>query len=91
MIELFQRVALTRDLTDHRLCAGDIACVIDRVPHPDEGEPGCVLEVFSAIGESIAVLTVPESFAEPLAADQVLSVRHMARRSLEGPGTALNP
>lgn len=75
--ELFQRVALTRDVEGHHLCAGDIAYLVDRVPHPGGGEPGCVLEVFNALGESIAVLTVPESFVEPLSADEVLAVRHM--------------
>lgn len=75
--ELFQRVALTRDLEEHHLCAGDIAYLVDRVPHPDGGEAGCVLEVFNALGESIAVLAVPESFVEPLSADEILSVRHL--------------
>lgn len=75
--ELFQRVALTRDVEGHHLCVGDIAYLVDRVPHPSGGEPGCVLEVFNALGESIAVLTVPESFVEPLSADEVLSVRHL--------------
>lgn len=75
--ELFQRVALTRDVEGQHLCAGDIAYVVDRVPHPNGGEPGCVLEVFNALGESIAVLTVPESFIEPLSADEILSVRHL--------------
>lgn len=76
---LYQRVALTQDVADHRLCTGDIAYLIDRVPHPAGGEPGCVLEVFNGIGESIAVLTVPESFVEPLSADEVLAVRHMSQ------------
>lgn len=77
--ELFQRVALTRDVEQHRLRAGDVAYLVDRVPHPAGGEPGCVLEVFNALGESLAVLTVPESFVEPLSADEILSVRHLAR------------
>jgi hypothetical protein len=37
-----------------------------------------VLEVFNALGESIAVVTVPEDAVEPLSADDgVLSVRPM--------------
>jgi hypothetical protein len=75
--ELFQRVALTRDVEGHRLCAGDIAYLVDRVPHPSGGETGCVLEVFNALGDSIAVFMVPESSIEPLSADEVLSVRHL--------------
>jgi hypothetical protein len=75
--DLLQRVALTRNVDDHRLCAGDIVYLVDRVPHPEGGEAGCVLEVFNAIGESIDILTVPESFIEPLAADEVLAVRRI--------------
>jgi hypothetical protein len=77
-VSKFQRVALTRDIAEHRLCAGDVACVVDFVPHPSAGEPGCVLEVFNAIGESIALVTVPVSAVEPLAADEVFAVRRLA-------------
>jgi hypothetical protein len=34
-----------------------------------------VLEIFNALGGSIAVVTVPEDAVEPLRADEVLSVR----------------
>lgn len=43
------------------------------------GEQGCVLEVFNAVGESIAVVVVPESDIEELRADEVLAVRPLAR------------
>ena len=74
-LKLFQNVALRYDVENHWLRAGDIAYLLDIVPHPSGGEPGCVLEVFNAVGESIATVTVPESNVEPLAADEVLSVR----------------
>jgi hypothetical protein len=74
----FQRVALTRDITEHHLCVGDVAYVVDLVPHPAGGESGCVLEVFNALGESIAVVAVPVSAVEPLAADEVFAVRRLA-------------
>jgi hypothetical protein len=51
--------------------------LVDRVPHPTGGEMGCVLEVFNALGESIAVVTVPESDVETLSADEVLSIRRL--------------
>ncbi len=56
---------------------GDVAYVVDQVPHPTGGEVGCVLEVFNALGESIAVVTVPESDIELLSADEVLSIRRL--------------
>ena len=76
---LYERVALNRDLEEHGLKKGDVATLVDRVPHPQEGEAGCVLEVFNALGESIAVVVVPETDIEALQADEVLSVRHLAR------------
>ena len=40
-----------------------------------------VLEVFNALGTSIAVVTAPESAIEPLREDEVLAVRPLARVS----------
>jgi hypothetical protein len=54
---------------------GDLATLIDTMPHPASGEPGCTLEVFNAIGESIAIITVPESAITALCADEILCVR----------------
>jgi hypothetical protein len=41
--ELFREVALTRDFPEHQLRAGDLATLVDFVPHPSGGENGCVL------------------------------------------------
>ncbi len=76
---LYQRVALKRDLPAHGLRRGDVATLVDLVSHPEGGEDGCVLEVFNALGESIAVVAVRESDVEGLHADEVLSVRPLAK------------
>ncbi len=76
--DLYDRVALGQDVTEHGLKKGDIAVLVDRVPHPSGGEPGVVLEVFNAIGESISVIAVKESDIEPLRVDEVLTVRSLA-------------
>jgi hypothetical protein len=81
MLELYQEVALTRDLPEHQLKAGDIATLVDFVPHPSGGEEGCVLEVFNAVGETIAVVTAPVSAVEALSADEILTVRSLALAS----------
>ena len=60
-LNLYQEVTLTRNLPDHQLKAGDVATLIDFVPHPSGREDGCFLEVFNAVGESIAVVAVPIS------------------------------
>lgn len=76
-IELFSQVALARDLPEDRLCRGDVATVVEKLPgtKASGGEEGCILEVFNAVGETIAVVTVPVSAVVPLQATEVLSVR----------------
>ena len=78
-IPLYERVALSRDIEEHALRKGDIAVLVDYVPHPEGGEEGCLLEVFNALGESIAVLAARTSDIEPMQADEVLAVRHLAQ------------
>nr|WP_275330873.1 DUF4926 domain-containing protein [Nodosilinea sp. TSF1-S3]MDF0364961.1 DUF4926 domain-containing protein [Nodosilinea sp. TSF1-S3] len=80
-LQLYQDVALTRDLPNHQLRVGDIATLVDFVPHPNGGEEGCVIEVFNAIGESIAIVAVPASAVEALRADEILTVRALPQAS----------
>jgi hypothetical protein len=74
---LHQRVTLKRGIAELRLQDGDVAFLVDTVPHPTGGELGGVIEVFNALGDSMAVATVPLSDLEPLAADEVLAVRRL--------------
>jgi len=74
-----ERVALTQDVEEHGLRKGDVAVLIDSVPHPKGGEEGCLLEVFNALGESIAVVAVGLSDIEPVRADEVLAVRQLTK------------
>jgi hypothetical protein len=78
-IPLYERVALTRDLDEHGLRRGDVGVLLDYVPHPGRGEQGAVIEVFNALGDSIAVVVVRASDIEPMRADEVLAVRPFAR------------
>ena len=82
-VDLFTEIALTHDIPSQRLCRGDVATVIDYVPATEAsgGEEGCLLEVFNAIGQSIAVVAVPLSAIEPLRASEVLSVRPLVQAS----------
>ncbi len=74
---LYQRVSLTRDFPEYNLKKGDLATLIDTVPHPDGGEEGYILEVFNAIGESINIVIVPLSAINPLKQDEILTVRSL--------------
>jgi len=78
MFDLYQRVSLNCDFPEYHLKKGDVATLIDYVPHPSNGEEGSVLEIFSATGESIAVVIVPISAIKPLRNDEILSVRILA-------------
>lgn len=74
-LELYKEVTVTRDFPTQNLLAGDVAVLVDIIPHPTGGEDGAVLEIFNAVGESVGVVTVPKSAIATLTADQVPSVR----------------
>jgi len=76
---LYSRVALAVDLPAEGIRRGDVATVVEHHASPGPGrEPGYSLEVFNAIGETLAVVTLPESGLEPLRRDEILSVRNLA-------------
>ena len=72
---LFSRIALTEDLPKEKLRRGDVATVVEYYEGSPGQEPGYELEVFNAVGGTIAVATVRESQIEELRSDEVLSVR----------------
>ena len=75
---LYSRVALTVDLPVEGIRRGDVATIVEHHASPTAGtEPGYWVEVFNAIGETLAVLTLPESHLESLRRDEVLSVRSL--------------
>jgi hypothetical protein len=77
-LELFKRVALRVDLPEHGLRKGDVATIVEHLPGKD-CEDGYALEVFNAVGDTIAVITVPQSAVAPLTADVIPSVRPLAQ------------
>jgi hypothetical protein len=76
--ELYTDAALARDLPELNLRCGDLVKLVDHHVAPD-GEEGYSIEVFNAVGETIAVSTVPASALEALRQDEVLSVRPLVR------------
>ncbi len=72
--ELFTSVALAIDIPEKGLQAGDLATVVEH--HPRQGaEDGYTLELFDAVGNTYAVVTLSEAGIEPLRAGELLSVR----------------
>ena len=76
--EMFSRVALKTRLPRHGLRRGDVATIVDYDRGRPDQEPGYSLEVFNALGETIAVITVRESQIEPLSEREVLCTRVLA-------------
>jgi len=74
--DLYKDVVLRKDIPEFRLKKGDVATIVEH--HPlKSAEDGYSLEVFNAVGETIAVVTVSESDIEVLKESEVLSVRPM--------------
>lgn len=78
-LELYQEIALTCNIPENQIKQGDIATLIDFIPHPNDGETGCVLEIFNAIGESIKVVTVPISAIKSLTENDILTTRQLIK------------
>lgn len=78
--ELFEDVVLREDIPEKALKRGDVVTVVERHEVPG-GEDGYSLEIFNALGDTIAVVTVSESQIESLTADEVFSVRSRATGS----------
>ena len=76
---LFQRVAFAVDVPDDGIRKGDVATIVECFDKP---RPGYALEVFNAVGETVAVVAVPETSLEPLSEDERLHVRHVEANSV---------
>jgi len=72
--KLFEEIVLNKDIPGKELKKGDVATIVEYHPVTD-GEDGYSLEIFNVLGDTIAVITVPESAIEPLTEDEIFSVR----------------
>jgi Domain of unknown function (DUF4926) len=74
---LFTRVSLTKDFPEHSLHRGDLATIVEIHEGEPAQETGYSLEVFNAVGETIAVLVVEESKISPVKRNEILHVRQL--------------
>jgi hypothetical protein len=72
--DLYTDAALACDLPEHRLRRGDIVKLIEHHVAPD-GTEGYSIEVFTALGSTLTVTTVPANALEALRQDEVLCAR----------------
>lgn len=75
--KLFEEVVLLKDVTEKGLLKGDVATIVEHHPVPD-AEDGYTLEVFNVLGDTITVITLPESAIAPLTEKEIFSVRALA-------------
>ena len=70
-------MVLARELPEHRLKRGDIVKLVEHPVAPDRTEVYSA-EVFNALGDTLAAITVPDSALEPRREDEVLCARVQA-------------
>ncbi len=68
--ELYKDVVMARDMPEERLTRGDIVNLVEHHVGRD-GQSGYSAEVFNAVGDTLTVITVPESALEPLREEEV--------------------
>ena len=73
--EMFSRVALKTDVSEYGLRRGDLATIVEYHEGRPGQETGYSLEVFDAVGNTVAVITLGESEIESLSAREILHVR----------------
>lgn len=67
-------------MPDYGLQCGDVATIVDY--HPVRtGEDGYSLEIFNALGETIAVVVVEESQIAPMMRNEMLQIRVLEQAS----------
>jgi hypothetical protein len=76
---LFTRVSLTEDFPEYSLHKGDLATIVEVHEGGPAQERGYSLEVFNAVGETIAVLVVEESKISPVKRNEILHVRELGQ------------
>ena len=75
---LYSRVAFAVDVPTEGIRRGDVATIVEHHPAPGSNLPdGYSVEVFNAVGTTLAVLTVAEPDLEALRGDEILTVRSL--------------
>ena len=77
--ELYTCVVVTLDLPQEDVRRGDIATIVEYLPHPNGGEDGAILEIFDTLGNSLGVVTVPVSAITSLTHVMVPTARPTTR------------
>ena len=74
--KLFEEVVLTKDFPEKGLKKGDVATIVEHHPSHN-GDDGYTLEIFNTLGDTIAIITVPQSAIAALSKDTIFSIRSL--------------
>lgn len=75
-LNLYTDAVLGCDVPEHHLKRGDIVKLVDHHVALD-GTEGYSIEVFNAVGDTIALTAVPATAIEPLREDEILCARSL--------------
>jgi hypothetical protein len=71
-------VALAKDFPEYSLHESDLATIVEIHQGGPAQETGYSLEIFNAVGETIALLVVEESSISPVTRNEILHVRQLS-------------
>lgn len=80
--KLFSEVVLLKDFNEKKLKKGDVGTIVEYHPS-NKNENGYTLEIFNALGDSIAIITVSENEIEALKGNELFSVRSIEAAQLK--------
>lgn len=76
--KLYTEIAFNQDLKEYSVRRGDIGTLVEfHDPNDIISEPGYSVEIFDAYGDTLKVITVPESKITEIKHNSVLSVREL--------------
>ncbi len=74
-LPLYTRVVLTRDCPEDGLRAGDVGVLVECYPPGADAREGYEVEIFTAAGQALAVVSVPASAVREATEQDILCVR----------------
>ena len=77
--ELFSQGALVEDVPEHGLRLGDLVTIVELLPATGHHPAGYIVGVFSVTGQTLDVVSLPESQLKLLRPTAIPSMREFAK------------
>ena len=76
--KLYTEIAFNQDILEYSILKGDIGTLVEyHKANNNINEDGYTIEIFNALGDTLKVITVPESKISAIKHNSVLSVREI--------------